>query len=128
MTAGHAPAERAALADEVFLADELREAPGSHPGGQWLSLGRGLEERFGSRATGTGSGDASRGHGPMVRGTRDVGDRRSTVAGSEKLQREEVRAVHEDFEDDEDRDQEAADDRDPPDVALDISIFVCRPD
>ena len=44
MTASDAPAEWTAFADEMFLADEFREAPRSHPGGQGLAFGRRLEE------------------------------------------------------------------------------------
>ena len=35
----HAPAEGAAFADEVLLADELLERARAHPGGQWLVRG-----------------------------------------------------------------------------------------
>lgn len=50
MAAGKTAAQRSALADEVVLADELVEAPRSHPGGQRLALRRWLEERLGLRA------------------------------------------------------------------------------
>ena len=56
MAAGDAAAERAALADEVFLADELLERSRPHPGGKRLTLGRWLEEGFGSGARGTSCG------------------------------------------------------------------------
>jgi hypothetical protein len=51
---GDAPAERAALADEVLLADELLEAAGPHPGRERLLLGRRLEERLRAGAAGSG--------------------------------------------------------------------------
>ena len=64
MAAGDAATERAALPDEVVLADELIQAAGPHPGGQRLALGRRLEERFGSgaagRRAGVGTGDGTR--------------------------------------------------------------------
>ena len=64
---GDAPAERAALADEVLLADELLEAARPHPGRERLLLGRRLEERL--RAGAAGSGRRARGgHGAMVAG------------------------------------------------------------
>ena len=54
--------ERAALADEVLLADELVEVARAHPRGERLALGRWLEEGFGS-----GAGRSPGGwHGPMV--------------------------------------------------------------
>ena len=56
MAARDASAERAALADEVLLADELVEDSRAHPGGQRLPLGRWLEERFGSGARGRRAG------------------------------------------------------------------------
>ena len=56
MAAGHAAAERSALADEMLLADELREGARAHPGRQRLALGRWLEERFGSGADGPSGG------------------------------------------------------------------------
>ncbi len=56
MAAGHAAAERPALADEVLLADELGEGARAHPGRQRLALGRWLEERFGSGTDGPSGG------------------------------------------------------------------------
>ncbi len=50
VAAGDAPPQRSALADEVFLPDELLEVPRAHPGRERLALGRGLEERLGSGA------------------------------------------------------------------------------
>ena len=50
MAASDAAPERAAFADEVLLADELRERPGTHPRCQGLLLGRRLEERLGTGA------------------------------------------------------------------------------
>ena len=50
MPAGDAASERAALTDEVRLADELIEASRAHPGGQRLSLRRWMEEGLGSSA------------------------------------------------------------------------------
>ena len=62
MPAGDAPAERAALADEVVLADELGEVAWTHPRGERLPLGRRLEEGFGP-----GAGRSPGGwHGRMV--------------------------------------------------------------
>ena len=55
MAAGDRPAQRAALADEVALADELLERPRAHAGGERLPLGRRSEQGFG-----TGAGDARR--------------------------------------------------------------------
>ena len=56
MASGDAAAERAAFADEVLLADELRERPRSHPSGERLALGRWLEERLWFRAACLGTG------------------------------------------------------------------------
>ena len=53
MAAGDAPAERAALADEVLLADELVEVARAHPRGERLPLGRRLEEGLGSGTVGS---------------------------------------------------------------------------
>ena len=50
VAAGDAAPERAALADEVLLADELVEVARAHPGGERLALGRRLEEGLGSGA------------------------------------------------------------------------------
>ena len=61
MAAGDAPAQRAALADEVLLPDELLEVPWAHPGRERLALGRWLEERLGS-----GARYSPGGHGRMV--------------------------------------------------------------
>jgi hypothetical protein len=44
MAAGDGASERAALADEVVLADELVEGPGTHPSRQRLVAGRRLDE------------------------------------------------------------------------------------
>ncbi len=46
MAAGDAAPERAALADEVLLANELVEASRSHARGERLLLGRRLEQRL----------------------------------------------------------------------------------
>ncbi len=62
VTAGDAPAERAALADEVGLADELVEVSWPHPGCERLPFGRRLEEGLGSCA----DRPPRRGHGWMV--------------------------------------------------------------
>ena len=59
VTAGDGPAERAALADELLLADELVQVARAHPRGEGLALRRRPEQGFG---TGTGDG-APRGHG-----------------------------------------------------------------
>ncbi len=72
MATGDAPAERATLADEMLLADELGEAPRAHPGSQRLALGRGLEEGLGTGAAGLRAGS---GHGSMVRATGAVARR-----------------------------------------------------
>lgn len=56
MAAGDAPAQRAALPDEVRLADELVQAARAHAGGQRLAFGRWLEENLGSGADGTAGG------------------------------------------------------------------------
>ncbi len=62
MAAGDAPAERAALSNEMVLPDELIEVAWPHPGRERLTLGRRLEERFGS-----GAGEPpGRGHSRMV--------------------------------------------------------------
>jgi hypothetical protein len=50
VTTGDASAQRTAFADEMLLADELSEAPGSHPGGQRLALGWWLEQGLGAGA------------------------------------------------------------------------------
>ena len=57
MAAGDRPSEGPAFADEMLLADELVEAAWTHPGGQRLALGRGLEERLGA-----GTGESARWH------------------------------------------------------------------
>ncbi len=122
VAAGDAPAERAALADEVGLADELVEGPGSHPRGERLSLGRWLEQRLGTRALGSTGG----GHGPMVARARGptaavtgrigpVGPVPSDLdAGDDR----------DDVQHDQQREQDAADRRDPPDVADDVGVLV----
>ena len=63
-------AERAAIADEVALADELLERPRAHARGQRLPLGRRSEQGFG-----LGAGDGAPGrHAAMVsRGGRTAG-------------------------------------------------------
>ena len=66
MAAGDAAPKRAALADEMLLADELVEASRPHPRGKRLLLGRRLEQRLGTSAGQSGRG-APGGHGPMVR-------------------------------------------------------------
>ena len=62
MTAGDAPAQGSALADEVILAHELGEAARAHAGGQRLALGRWLEERLGTSSDRTARG----GHVPPM--------------------------------------------------------------
>ena len=52
MAAGDGAAERAALADEVLLADELVERPRAHPRGERLALGRWPEQGLGAGAAG----------------------------------------------------------------------------
>jgi hypothetical protein len=66
VAASDAPTEGSALADEVFLADELAQISRPHPGGQRLALGRWLEEGFGAGAAGLRPWC---GHGSMVRAT-----------------------------------------------------------
>jgi hypothetical protein len=66
MAAGDAAPKRAALSDEMLLADELVEAPRPHPRRERLLLGRWLEQRLGLGAGQSGRG-APGGHGPMVR-------------------------------------------------------------
>lgn len=66
MAAGDAPPERAALTDEMLLADELVEASRAHACCEWLLLGRRLEQRLRASAGQSGRG-APGGHGPMVR-------------------------------------------------------------
>ena len=62
VSAGDAPPERSALADEVGLADELGQVAWAHPGGQRLPLGRRLEQGLGA-----GAGRSSGGwHARMV--------------------------------------------------------------
>ena len=56
MTAGDAPAKRTALADEMLLADELRQIARSHPCREWMLLGWRLEERLRASAGQTGRG------------------------------------------------------------------------
>ena len=74
MAPGDAPPERAALPDEVLLADELGQIARPHPGRQRLLLGRRLEQGLGSGAAWTG-GRAPGRHRPMVRAGRAVRDR-----------------------------------------------------
>lgn len=62
MTARDAPAQRAALADEMLLADELVEVARAHPRRERLPLRRRLEQGFRS-----GAERPLRGwHAPMV--------------------------------------------------------------
>jgi hypothetical protein len=52
MAAGDAAPKRAALSDEMLLADELVEARRPHPRREGLLLGRRLEERLRTSASG----------------------------------------------------------------------------
>src|SRR6476619_5323268 len=61
MTAGDRAAERAPLADEVLLSDELVEAPRPHARRERLSFGWWLEERFRPGASGAWSCGRHRG-------------------------------------------------------------------
>ena len=62
MSPGDAPSERAAFADEMLLTDEFAQVPWTHPRRERLTLGRGMEESFGS-----GAGRSPWGwHGTMV--------------------------------------------------------------
>jgi hypothetical protein len=118
MTAGDAAPERAPLANEVLLADELVEASGTHPRREWLLLGRRLEHRLRSSAGQSGRG-APGGHGPMVRGHGPGGCRRPAAPGSDR-----VGDVHQDVDDREDPQQPPADDGDPPDIAPDVGVLL----
>lgn len=61
MAPRNGPPERALLADEVLLPDELVERPRPHPGRERLALGRGLEQGLRSSA-----GYPSGWHGAIV--------------------------------------------------------------
>jgi hypothetical protein len=52
MAACDAPPEWPTFTDEMLLADELGEVAGAHPGGEGLLLGRRLEERLRTSASG----------------------------------------------------------------------------
>lgn len=71
MASRDAPAQRAALADEVLLPDELLEAPWPHPSREGLALRRRLEEGLGARA-----GRAGRGARHGLDGSAALGRRR----------------------------------------------------
>src|SRR5206468_9426160 len=114
MAAGDAPAERTTLADEVVLADELGEGPRPHPGCERLALRRRLEQ--GLRPGATGAGDR-----------RSTGRHAADGTAEVDLQGEQVEAVHEDLQDGQDPEQEAADEDDPADVPLDVAVLVGRP-
>ena len=75
--AGDAPPQRAALTDEVRLADELVQAARAHPRGQRLGFGRWLEERLGSGADRTAGG----GHVPPMVARWAVGTARRSAGG-----------------------------------------------
>jgi hypothetical protein len=68
VTSGDAAPERAALADEVLLPDELGEVAGAHPGRERLLLGRRLEEglRAGAACFGPGRRHALSLEGPAA--------------------------------------------------------------
>ena len=100
MAAGDAAAERAALADEVVLADELVEVARAHPGGERLPLGRWLEEGLGS-----GAGRAPGGGMPAM-----VARGRGRAPRQRRLRRAEPGDVDDDPQDEQDREQRAADD------------------
>ncbi len=110
MTASDAAAERAALADEVVLANEFVQVARSHPRRERLALGRRLEERFW-----TGPGEPPGGwHGRMVPG----GNRLERHSGD----------LHDDPQRGEDADEGAADLCDPADVAANVGVFVAGRD
>ena len=67
MATGQAAAERTVVTDEVLLADELLQVPGSHPGREGLPFRRWLEERLRTRAGEPGRGPSRR-HGRSLRG------------------------------------------------------------
>lgn len=56
MSAGNASAQGSSLTDEMLLSDELLEVPRAHAGSQGLPLGRWLEERLRTCATGAWTG------------------------------------------------------------------------
>ena len=108
VAAGDRPAERPALADEVFLADELvagcAAASGRPAAGARAAAGRaasGLAPPAGRRTVGIAAS-----HGSVW------SSQAGAITGLKRCI-----PCHEDPEDGEDRDQDAADDRDPADVA-----------
>ena len=110
VAAGDAPPERAALADEVLLADELVEGPRTHPGRQRLPLGRWLEEGFGSGAgrspRGWHAADGSAGSAAAPSPAKcAIAQRTSRIRMSEPPTM-----------------------RDPPDVPSDVGVFLGRRD
>ena len=108
VAAGDAPAERAAFADEVRLPDELVEVPRTHARGERLALGRWLEEGFGSGAGRFAARMACADGSAALR----------AVASPAKCDdRPRGRAG---------QDQRAADERDPPDVASHVGVFLGR--
>ena len=116
VAARDAPAERAALADEVRLPDELVEVPGAHARRQRLPLGRWLEEGFG-----TGAGGSPRGW-HAADGSAGAARPASVQSGPSPAK---CAIAH---RPEQDQDERAADDRDPPDVACHVGVFLGRRD
>ena len=116
MPAGDAPPERAALADEVLLADELVERPRTHPGRERLAFGRRLEQGLGSGADRTPRGwhvrDGSAGRRPA----------------RQCLDRAHPREMRDRPEDQQEADERSADESDPAHVASDIGVLLGRGD
>ena len=115
MAAGDAAAERAALADEVFLADELLERSRPHPCGQRLTLGRWLEEGFGSgpaRARMACRGSAGR-HAA----------RWCATARGQRLEEPDPGDLDDGPGAEQERDQRATDERDPLDVTRHVGVL-----
>jgi hypothetical protein len=118
MTAIDAAPERAALADEMLLADEFIEGSRPHPGRERLAFRRRLEEGLGPGSAGS-CDRTSTGHGPMVA---------AGLSPWRRSEREQVEDVHQHVEHGEDQQQSAANDRDPADVAADVGVLLGRPD
>ena len=118
MAAGDAPAKRSAVADEVFLPDELVEGARTHPGRQRLPLRRWLEESFGS-----GTGDP-----PGGRHARMVAPRRAEPAVTQRLEGSEPGDLGDGPESDEEGDHGATQQGDPANIAGDVRVLLSRRD
>ena len=117
MAAGNRAAQGPTFADEMLLADELRERPRAHACRQRLRTGRGHEERLGP-----GSWGSAGGHGPMVR--------RGTMApagSGRELELDDPQEVDDDEEHKHHDDEPAVDDGDSSDVALDVRCIPAPP-